>query len=171
VVALRCTRKLAELLVSSPMTLPEASTTALGDWYGGLALIAGGDLAVFVNERTLLAVAVPLSELRSLIPLFYRRVANLLSMIGIPNDLIDRELREMQALQLATTKNRRVLGAMNEVVRELQSVARRIPLGTRMSLSDVELRLSEHPHGALRHTSPALLARDLLTSTGMWRDT
>lgn len=170
-VALRCTRKLAKLLKSHPMPDPEPSTNALGDWYGNVVPTAGGDLAVFVNERSLLTVAVPTTQGLDLLPLFYRRVANLLSMIGIADGLIERELREMQTLQIAKTANRRILGAMNEAAFQLQLMVEDVPPGTTVSLSDAELELSDFPHGALRHTSPARIARGLLTSAGMWRDT
>jgi hypothetical protein len=170
-VALRCTRKLALLLNATPMPAPKPSTTALGDWYGNVVPTTGGTLAVFVNERTLLAVAVPLGQGHDLIPFFYRRVANLLSMIGVSDDLIERELQEMQILQLAKASNRRVLSAMNQVAFELQGMADRVPEGAKLSLSDTELELSNYPHGALRLTSPAKVARELITSTGMWRDT
>ncbi len=170
-VALRCTRKLALLLEATPMPVPEPSTTALGDWYGNVVPTTGGSLAVFVNERTLLAVAVPLGQGHDLIPFFYRRVANLLSMIGVSDGLIQRELQEMQVLQLAKASNRRILGAMNQVAFELQGMVDRVPQGTKLSLSDAELELGDYPHGALRHTSPASVAQELLTSTGMWRDT
>ena len=170
-VALRCTRKLAKLLKSQPMPDPEPSTNALGDWYGNVVPTAGGDLAVFVNERSLLTVAVPATQGLDLLPFFFRRVANLLSMIGIPGGLIKHELHEMQVLQIAKTANRRILGAMNEVAFQLQAMVEDGQPGASVSLSDAEFELSDFPHGALPDTSPAQVARELLTSTGTWRDT
>ena len=170
-VALHCTRKLARLLNCHPMRDPQPPTNALGNWYGNVVDTSGGQLAVFINERSLLTVAVPTQQGHDVLAMFFQRVANLLSMLDVANYLIERELAEMQTLQLATTSNRRVLGALNESAYQLQAMVDSVAPDTKLSLSDAELELSDFPHGALRCTSPAKLARELLTSTGMWRDT
>ena len=50
---------------------------------------------LFVNEQSLLAVIVP-GGVSGLLLMFVGRVSNLLSMIGLPNERIDRELEHFR---------------------------------------------------------------------------
>jgi hypothetical protein len=75
-----------------PLETPEPPTGALGDWYANLIPTYAGDLIMFVNERSLLTVAVPVRDIENLIPLFRVRVENLLLMIGVEQEVIDREI-------------------------------------------------------------------------------
>jgi len=47
-----------------------ASTTRLGDWYANLVYRPGGQVILFVNERSLLPVLVAASPARSLVTRF-----------------------------------------------------------------------------------------------------
>ena len=87
-VTIRCTRKLYKSLEITPLEIPEPPTGALGDWYANLIPTYAGDLIMFVNERSLLTVAIPVWEVENLIPLFRVRVKNLLFMIGIEWEVI-----------------------------------------------------------------------------------
>jgi hypothetical protein len=82
-ITLRCTQKLQRFLGIVPVNILELTTATLGDWYANLVPTVSGDLIVFVNEKSLLTVAIPIEESNNLIPLFRLRVANLLGMIGI----------------------------------------------------------------------------------------
>jgi hypothetical protein len=58
-ITLKCTRKLLKLLNVVPTEEPPSPTSALSDWYANVISTAAGELVVFVNERTLLSVALP----------------------------------------------------------------------------------------------------------------
>ncbi len=53
--SLHCTKKLLDRIKPSIATSPPPTTTALGNWYA-MALFWKPQLALFVNERTLLPV-------------------------------------------------------------------------------------------------------------------
>ena len=55
---LRCTKKLLARLHTSPVTSGADPTTRLGDWYANLLFRPGGQVVLFVNERSLLPVLV-----------------------------------------------------------------------------------------------------------------
>ncbi len=59
---LRCTRKLLNRLHQATATDDPEPTTRLGDWYANLLFRPGGQVVLFVNERTLLPVLVPTSR-------------------------------------------------------------------------------------------------------------
>jgi hypothetical protein len=77
-VTLRCTKKLCKYLDVNPANNIELPTTEFGDWYGNLVPTSSGDLILFISERSLLTVAIPVWESDNLVPLFRLRVANLL---------------------------------------------------------------------------------------------
>jgi hypothetical protein len=141
---------------------PARTTGLLGDWYSNVIGTAAGDLIIFVNERTLLTVAVPASETPMLLPLFRERVFNLLMLLEFPEQVAIRETSELNEITLTKTTSRRVLGSVNELARQYQGVAEdRIGEGP-ISLSDVELGFSKMLHGPLDFKYPVEVAKALL---------
>ena len=58
-ITLRCTHKLRKHLEISPVAQTVPPTAALGDWYANLIPTVAGDLIIFVSEKSLLTVALP----------------------------------------------------------------------------------------------------------------
>ena len=161
-VTLRCTRKLCKFLEIVPVEMPEPPTGALGDWYANLVPTYAGDLIIFVNELSLVTVAIPVWESENLIPLFRARVENLLLMIGVPQKVIDREIRHLDPVQFARTASRSVLGSMNDIAWNYQIISEEAEYLAHLSLSDAELKLSQMPSGVLNYRFPSDVAKDLL---------
>jgi len=161
-VTIRCTRKLFRFLEITPVENPEPATGALGDWYANLVPTYAGDLIVFVNERSLVTVAVPVREVENLIPLFRLRVENLLLMLDIDQEAIDREISHLEPVQFARTASRGILGSMNDISWNYQYISEEAEYVSRLSLSDAELKLSLMPSGVLDHLLPAEVAIELL---------
>jgi len=161
-VTIRCTRKLFRFLEITPVENPEPATGALGDWYANLVPTYAGDLIVFVNERSLVTVAVPVREVENLIPLFRLRVENLLLMLDIDQEAIDREISHLEPVQFARTASRGILGSMNDIAWNYQYLSEEAEVVSRLSLSDAELKLSLMPSGVLDHLLPAEVAIELL---------
>ncbi|MDO9545566.1 MAG: hypothetical protein Q7J07_02310, partial [Pelolinea sp.] len=90
-ITFRCTKKLRKYLGIVPIENVQPPTASLGDWYANLIPTFAGDLILFISEKSLLTVAIPIWEFDRLVPLFRIRVANLLWMIGIPQKIIVRE--------------------------------------------------------------------------------
>jgi hypothetical protein len=126
--------------------------TFLGCWYATL-LRWRPQVALFVNESTLLPVMVPLAPARTLLARFPTAVAEVLDAHHVPGELIDREVNQLTGgLQLAPTSNRSVVGVMNEFC-HLADVVRDDYVDDLLALS---LRLATTPCGPLyqRHVSP-----------------
>jgi hypothetical protein len=152
VLVIHATKKLRDRLKTAPPHGVEASTTALGDWYA-TALFWRPQVALFVNETTLLPVLVPLAPSASLVERFVPALAEVLAAHGAPRDFVEAETGEMGGWRLAKTANRSVVGIMTEFtyLAEAHSAD-----GGEPNLLKLSLRLSETPCGPLykRHHSP-----------------
>jgi hypothetical protein len=159
---LRCTRKLLKFLDVEPVEEPEPPTGALGDWYANLIPTCAGDLIIFVNERSLITVAVPAWEAEHLIPLFRLRVKNLFTGMGLARGVIERELGHLAPVQFAKTASRSILGCMNDMAWHYQIRAEEAQAKGDLRLSPVELRLSQMPFSPLDYRFPTDVAEELL---------
>jgi hypothetical protein len=152
VLVIHATKKLRDRLKTAPPHGVEASTTALGDWYGTV-LFWRPQVALFVNETTLLPVLVPLAQSATLVKRFAPALAEVLAAHGAAQDFIEAEMGEMGDWRLAKTANRSVVGIMTEFtyLAEAHADDRGEP-----NLLELSLRLSETPCGPLykRHGSP-----------------
>ena len=157
----RCTRNLLKYLDVDPTDEPSPSTGKLGDWYANLVFTYAGDLIVFVNDESLITVAVPTILANDLVPTFRSRVYNLLFMLDISMRDIDKEISHYQEVRFAKTASRNVLGSMNDIAWHYQYIAARRDDSGTLSLSDAEYQLSNMPSIA-RQSFPADVARKLL---------
>ena len=110
---LRATQKLlrrAKVPVEEPET---PSTTTLGDWYADLLVLRPQQLVLCVSERTLLPVIVPAAEISTLPDRLRAALQELLLAIGVPQEMVETEIAEMQEVRFARTANRKVVGHMN----------------------------------------------------------
>jgi hypothetical protein len=160
-ITLRCTKKLLKYLGIDPIDEPSPSTGRLGDWYANLVPTYAGDLIMFVNEKTLITVAVPTLLDEELIFTFRSRVLNLLLMLEIPIRQIEQEINHYHEVEYAKTASRSVLGSMNDIALNYQFIAERGVDDGSLSLSDAEYKLSNMP-SISRDFFPADVARKLL---------
>ena len=135
----------------------------MGDWYINLIPTPAGELYLFLNEQSLLVVAVPRST-PNLLRGFVARVGNVLSMIGVSNKRIEREIEHFREARVGKTLSKRVLGVMNDAARRCQERAARATLESKLSLSDLELSLALMPQATLGFRTPAEVAVSLLES-------
>lgn len=110
---LHCTKKLLDRTKQS-VTIPNIeSSTVLGNWYA-TALFWKPQVALLVNEKTLLPVFMPLAPAKDLAIRFPEHLANVLAAHGIPQQFIDYELTQMNEASYAKTSNRSVVGIINQ---------------------------------------------------------
>jgi hypothetical protein len=162
-ITLRCTQKLRKYLGVIPVNIPEPPTAVLGDWYGNLVPTFSGDLIIFINERSLLTIAIPVWESNNLVPLFSIRVANLLGMIGVHPKDISNEINHFDQVQYGKTASRSVLGSLNDFAWHYQIIAEEAKSKSDLSLSKAELKLSQIPCKPLDYRFPCEVAKELLS--------
>ncbi len=109
-----CTKKLLDR-IKPELEAPRAGTTRLGNWYA-TALFWKPQVALVVNERTLLPVFLPLAPAATLAQRFPIALREVLRALDMPAEFIDSEISGMGEVVYAKTANRSVLGVMNEFV-------------------------------------------------------
>ena len=146
------TKKLLDRIGPPTVRDGEQSTTVLGHWYA-TALAWRPQVALLVNEPTLLPVLMPLAPAATLLARVPKQISTVLVAHATPSAVIEQELRRMRERRLAKTANRSVVGTMNEFI-QLANVYRhqvRHP-----DLTDLALRLATTPCSPLygRNVSP-----------------
>lgn len=113
---LHCTQKLLDRIGVKPSISPELaadSGTQLATWYATM-LFWKPQVALLVNERTLLPVLMPLVPAKTLATRFPAHLATVLTAHGWLAHQIDAEIRQLNSHQLLKTANRSVLGSVND---------------------------------------------------------
>jgi Domain of unknown function (DUF6933) len=154
VVIVRATRKLLQRLGRAPVAGSEESTTLLGDWYATLLPWRPHQVALLVNERTLLPVLVPLAPAATLLERLSDHVGEVLHAHRAPERVIAAETQHMCQARVAPTANRSIVGSMNEFAYLADVFRSDYPAGP--DLLELSVRLSTVPCGPLyaRHVSP-----------------
>lgn len=83
----------------------------LGNWYA-TAIFWKPQVALLVNERTLLSVFMPLAPASSMAMRFPDQLAQVLEGLGLPIDFVFQEVAAMGDCTFAKTANRSVVGSM-----------------------------------------------------------
>jgi len=152
VFTIHATRKLLDR-VKQPVEDPVSPPTSLfGNWYATV-LFWKPQIALFVNEATLLPVLVALAPAATLGRRFPDQLRVVLDAHGIAPNVIDHEITAMGQARYAKTANRSVVGIMNEFA-YLGDLHRHDPRVA--DLEAVALEISRTPCGPLdkRHGSP-----------------
>ena len=156
-VVLRCTQKLLVRLKHLGDLPAAESTTRLGDWYGNILQIGRRQHLLFISERSRLPVVIPIHEAKRLGAVFPDAVCERLATVGVAaRDIADQGMR-MSELAFGRTRNRSLLGTLNDFAFMAQSVDARRP----ESETPEELMqfLSQTPILPLDGASPIALTR------------
>lgn len=135
------TKTLLDKVGLTDLTAEVESTTLLGPWY---ATIAKGrpQLALFVNEATLLPVLMPLAPSRSLFRRFPEALARVLATHGVDQAVIDAELEAMEYDVTRKTSSRSMTGMLVEFT----FLARHaIDLTPGLDLTELSVKLAHTP--------------------------
>lgn len=120
---------------------PSSPTTLLGDWYATF-LHWRSPPALFLNERTLLSVLVPLAPAKSVAARFGDALGQVLAALGVPDEFIEGELTHMESARFAPTASTSLVGVMSNHSQMLDHV-RAVRPG--LSLLSQSLDLAEVP--------------------------
>jgi hypothetical protein len=135
------TKKLLHRIKPSAIAPDVAPGTLLGNWYA-TALFWKPQVALLVNEKTLLPVLMLLAPATDLATRFPEQLAGVLVAHGIPRQFIDHELAQMNEVQYAKTSNRSVVGIMNQFSYLAEGYSEYLETKDLLALS---LKLSETP--------------------------
>jgi len=138
---IHCTKKLLDRVKPSTIAPNGISSTFLGNWYA-TALFWKPQVALLVNEKTLLPVLMPLAPATDLATRFPNHLASVLAAHGVPRAFINHELLHMNEVQYAKTSNRSVLGIMNQFMYQAEGDREYIETKDLLALS---IWLSETP--------------------------
>ncbi|MGH9917947.1 MAG: DUF6933 domain-containing protein [Nitrososphaerales archaeon] len=142
------TKKFLDRVRGTPATEQDSSTTLLGSWYA-TTLFWKPQVALFVNEVTLLPLLLPFAPAASLLERFSEAAGSVLRAHRVRAGFVKAEVTEMAEARVSKTKNRSILGIMNEF-------AYLGEVWHRGDLLELSLRLAETPCSPLdrRHGSP-----------------
>lgn len=113
-VVLRCTQKLLVRLKQVGDLPPVESSTRLGDWYGNILQIGRRQYLLFISERSRLPVVIPITESKRLATVFPDAVCERLAIVGIAAAEIADERERLSELSFGRTRNRSLLGTLND---------------------------------------------------------
>lgn len=145
----RATKKLLDRLGPPTLQEGEQSTALLGQWYA-TALFWKPQIALLVNEPTLLPVLMPLAPAATLPTRIGQQIITVLAAHGVPHTILDEERQHMRDCRTAKTANRSVLGVMNEFTHLAEAYR---DTGPGHDLLDLALRLATTPCGPLHRTN------------------
>jgi hypothetical protein len=112
VLVVRGTKKLRDRVRATPAREGDVSTTLLGDWFA-TALFWKPQVALLVNERTLLPVFMPLAPGATLLERIPAAIASVLRLHGVDDTIIASEMAHMSDQRMAPTDNRSIVGVMS----------------------------------------------------------
>ena len=149
---LRATKKLLQRIGRPTLDPDDQSTTQLGQWYA-TALVWKPQVALLVNEPTLLPVLIPLAPAATLPARAAEHIGTVLAAHGTPDTYLAAELEHMNQWRIGPTANRSVVGIMNEFTFLADTYRDGNPSP---NLLDLSLRLATTPCSPLykTHISP-----------------
>lgn len=156
---LRCTSKYRRLF-RLPENLPEPAappSSALGSWYANTLNVGRDRFLHYTSELSRLAVVIPLRERRTAEQRFVAHLAELLSRLDVPPQLVAIECGSLATLVRARARDRSVLGTMRDQAFAVRAYGR-----VRSSV-DLALWLAETPTGPLGYESPERVAPRLIS--------
>lgn len=166
---IHATKKLLDR-VKQPVGSAVEPASVLGNWYA-TALFWKPQVALFVNEGTLLPVFVPLAPAGRLAERFPDELRGVLDAHGLDPRFVDEEIRAMGEGHFAKTASRRVVGVMNEFA--FLGRVHREQQGAQTALIALSRFLAETPTSPLyqRYVSPDRELHALVTQVEAERAT
>jgi hypothetical protein len=114
---------------------------------------------LFVNERTLFPVLMPLAPAATIAQRFSAQLAMTLTTHGIDPAFIAREAAAMTEAGFAKTANRSVVGIMNEFSFLTEQYSENFESSDLMLLS---MRLANTPCSPIKYNSPIRLLKEII---------
>jgi hypothetical protein len=156
---LKCTKRLLSRVNEPPKGVLSDEPAVLGDWVGNIIPIWGGELLLFLNERTLLTLILSTSSLSDLRSAFQSQLANLLKSLRVPKSVVQAVSLEISAISLTSTDNRRMLALLRDASYYYQDVVDFVPPDRIRNQVEMEMHMADWLYGPTPYQRPI----DLLT--------
>jgi hypothetical protein len=143
------TKKLLDRITPAEIVLSHSSSTLLGNWYA-TAMFWRPQVALLINEKTLLPVLMPLAPASDLGTRFPTHAAAVFKALSLSPHFLDYEIAQMRECHYAKTSNRSVVGVMNQFIYLAEAYRKDQGQDDLVSLS---LRLADTPTSSLYKTS------------------
>jgi len=134
----------------------------LGDWYANILFARPEQLIVCVSERTLLPVVVPARAANTMGDRLAQSLHHVLLRLGVSVHQAQAECAKMSPVVFGPTRNRRVLGTLNDFMFQLSWHLHDHPGA---SLLDASLWLAETPCSPIGYASPDKLSAQLFAAS------
>jgi hypothetical protein len=166
VIKLKCTKKLLSRLGEIPSDIPSDSSQVLGDWVGNIIPIMGGELLIFLNERSLLTIVIERSAISDLRTAFRNQVIQLLEYLEIPEAYIQEVKSEMSMVSIVRTDGRRMLALLRDASYYFQNAVDFIPPDRIRNKIEMEMHMADWLYGPPPYQRPIDLLSELVQEFG-----
>jgi hypothetical protein len=156
---IHCTQKLLKELGKRSATIPQSELQhgLLGPWHANLIRIERRKCVLFTNDLTLYSFFVPgvmKADLSNFQELFLVHLKMNLIKEGFGMVEISKALGEYDDIAIASTRNRSVLGSMNDYARQLEFFVARFAGLDRADMLAINMEMNRIPMGALKYGYP-----------------
>jgi hypothetical protein len=156
-----CTSKLLKRTGLPAVAVIPDPTAALGNWHANILFFHRSQILLFVSDNSRLAVVTPAREARLLAGHLTLHLSTLLASMGVPQEWIEAEVREMAEVSIASTRSRSILGTMNDYSYQIDAMMEDSRL---ISPLEIALSLSICPIGPMQYRNPADVTMELFKS-------
>lgn len=109
---LHCSKPLLDRVNSGASQASGKGNNILGNWYAKV-IFSKPQIALFVNERTLLPLVVPLAPASTLVQRFPEYLFKILLSQGVSESFMQQELNHLDEVVYCKATNRSVIGILN----------------------------------------------------------
>ena len=161
-IKLKCTKRLLSRLGEFHNEVPTDDSMILGDWVGNLVPIMGGELLIFLNERSLLTIVLAPSAVNDLRASFPNQVIQLLENLELPEAFIQEVNSEISSISIAATDSRRMLALHRDASYYFQDSVDFIPPDRIRNQIEMEIHMANWLYGPSPYQRPIDLLHEIV---------
>ena len=150
--------------IKAPIDDRSSSDSKLGDWHARAVFVKPKHLVLCANERSLLAVVIPLAPVSELLERFRLAAVNRIRQIPASSDILEKECSALHDVQFGKTSNRSMISTLNQMVYEMESL---LHYPHPDDLEHLALTLCDRPTFTISTHWPWLEAELILTGSVM----
>ena len=161
-IKLKCTKRLLSRLGDVLKEVPSDDSEILGDWVGNIIPIMGGELLIFLNERSLLTIVLAPSAVSDLRASFRNQVILLLENLEIPEPFIQEVESEISTISIGVTDSRRMLALLRDASYYFQEAVDFIPPDRIRNHIEMDIHMADWLYGPSPYQRPLDLLHELV---------